>query len=225
MRKKYIKLLRKEGISRWNDKMFLAHRTPYKGIAGLVERARINKVISYSKITKADNVLEVGCEAGNLIMSLPVAQKKVGLDISKKALNKIRIESKKVGMNITTVYGDLMKKLPFKKGDFSVIICSETLEHVLDPQMALRNISAICDYNTRIIITVPNEKPKLVIKKILLKIGIIKWLLPNIETGRSEWHLQIFSRKIILRLFCKYFTVCKIGSIFGLHTILLGKKK
>lgn len=205
--------------------MFISHPTPYKGIAGFIERIRIKKVISYSKIRKDDRVLEIGCEAGNLIMSLPIAKKKVGLDISKEALNTIRKESRKRGINITTIHGDLMSKLPFKKGDFSVIVCSETLEHVINPDRALKNICEICDENTRVIVTVPNEKPKLFMKKVLSKLRIMEWLFPNIETGRSEWHLQIFSKKKILSLFSKYFTVNKIGSILGLHVILLGKKK
>lgn len=216
---------KEKGTPGWNDKMFFMHPTPYKGIAGFIERARINRVISYSKIKINDKVLEVGCEAGNLIMSLPKAKKKVGLDISKEALNKIRKESRKRGISITTIHGDLMNKLPFKKGDFSVIVCSETLEHIINPDRALKNICEICDKNTRVIVTVPNEKPKLFIKKILSKLGIIEWLFPSIETGRSEWHLQIFSKKKILRLFKKYFKVQKIGSILGLHIIFLGKKK
>lgn len=212
-------------IDKWNDLMFSKHPTPYTGFAGLVEKVRIWKIVSYANVSSNDTVLEVGCEAGNLITSLPKAKSLTGFDISADALKEAKKKAKAKDKKIKFVQGDALKKLPFKKGDFSLIICSETLEHVLDPSKAIAQIRRICDKNTRVVVTVPNEIPKLKIKRFLKQLKIMDLIMPGIEDKQSEWHLHAFSRKMILRMLKNEFNVQKTGSIIGLHVIVLATPK
>lgn len=223
MSKKYKNI--KIGSSKWNDQMYEKHPTPYHGLAGIIEKLRVKKVISFAKPKKSDSILELGCESGSLLMSFPNIRKMVGLDISNKALEEAKYKTLKLNKNINYVYGDFMKKLQFKKGEFSIIICSEALEHVLNPEKAIRNIYEICNSKTRVIITVPDEAFKISIKNLLNEMGLLKILLPGIEKNQSEWHLHAFSKEQIIKIFSKYFKIAKLGSVLGLHIVIEGEKK
>jgi SAM-dependent methyltransferase len=48
-----------------------------------------------------------------------------------------------------------LEALPFRPESFDAILCSQTLEHVPEPQHALREMSAVLKPNGRLILTVP----------------------------------------------------------------------
>lgn len=207
-------------IDKWNDKMFVKHSTPYDGLAGVVEKYRIHKVREYAKLKPTDKILEIGCEAGNLLSSLKGAKSRVGFDISRKALAQAQIKAEELGIKIRWVQGDATRKLPFRRGQFSVIVCSETLEHVLNPEKVVANIASLSNMDTRVIMTVPNERPKLLVKKLLSRLGIFRWILPGIESRQSEWHLHAFTHELLKKLVRKHFKIIKAGNILGLHEIV-----
>lgn len=213
------------GSSKWNDKMYEKQPTPYSGLAGAIEKLRVKRIISYVKPKRTDAILELGCESGYLLTSFPTVKRMVGLDISNKALEEAKDRSQKLNKTINFVYGDFTKKLKYAKGEFSVIVCSEALEHVLEPEKAIKNICELCDSKTRVVVTVPIEAYKITIKNLLNKVGLMKILFPGIEKSQSEWHLQAFSKEQIVNLFGKYFKIIKLESILGLHTIIEGRKK
>ncbi len=206
-------------IAEWNDRMFEEHPTPYFGLAGIVERARISAIRRLADITPADAVLEIGCEAGNLLLALPEAGRTVGFDISRKALEAAGKAFDEAGREATFVWGNGEEPLPFKPGEFSVIICSEMLEHVEEPRAVLEQIYKIATPATRIVLTVPYERPKLVIKKMLTATGLFRLLLPGIEEGLSEWHLQEFSKERLLEEMEGLFKPLSAKTLLGLHVI------
>lgn len=220
-----MKLKYNAGTPMWNNDMFNKHRTPYNGLAGMVERLRVLRIKKLLKLSKEDTVLELGCESGYLLTSLPKTNKMVGFDISDVALGELSKNLKAKKMGIITMKGDLMDKLPFKKGQFKVIICSETLEHTINPSKAIKNIFDISDVHTRLIISVPNEKVKVVIKKWLQYLKIMDILTPGIEHNKSEWHLHSFSRNKVTKMLIKYFKIIRSESVLGLHTIIEARVK
>ena len=58
--------------------MYQMHPTPYSGLAGMIERARSRKVLEFAQINPDDAVLELGCEAGNLLINVPLCRRIVG---------------------------------------------------------------------------------------------------------------------------------------------------
>ncbi len=206
-------------LAEWNDRMFEKHPTPYYGLAGFVERARLSAINRVAAIKPDDTVLEIGCEAGNLLLALPRPTRLVGFDISKKALRAAGQAFKAVGKSAEFVHGNAEEPLPFAPGEFSVIICSEMLEHVIDPRRVLEQIHAISSPDTRIVLTVPYEKPKLIIKRILTATGLFKLILPGIEDGLSEWHLQEFSKEKLLAEIEGLFTPHYAKTLMGLHVV------
>lgn len=218
----------RRGSSKWNDMMFIKHATPYNGIAGIIEKYRvqqITKIIQKNLKHKNFTLLEVGCEAGNLLRYISKGFPEstlVGMDISEKALEKAKkVLSQKVKL-IKCDIRDQNLKLPIKKVDF--LICSETLEHIPEVDKAIDGLARIADNKTTVIITVPSEKLKNLIKLILNKLKIFDLFFKGIEKDFSEWHLHNFSKKSILKLLSEKLKIIKCKKILFLHHIIIAQK-
>jgi 2-polyprenyl-3-methyl-5-hydroxy-6-metoxy-1,4-benzoquinol methylase len=180
--------------AQWHNRMYEKHPTPFaNGVAGIIQRARVRAVCALAKIRPDDTVLEVGCEAGRLMAALPRCRRLVGVDISDRALADARRLLVSRDKEAEWRQVDAENGLPFSKGEFSVIVCSEMLEHVGRPDVVLRNIHALCTPTTRLVITVPIEAPKVRIKSMLHRLRLLNILFPGIEPARSEWHRHEFS--------------------------------
>ena len=211
-------------ILEWNDEMYTKHPTPYAGLAGVVERMRVRKICSIADINPTDTVLEVGCEAGNLIARLPECNRLVGVDLSEVALHDAERRFRTIGRTAQFLLCDATERLPFSRGEFSVIICSEMLEHVYEPNKVIENILNLSEPATRIILSVPNEEPKLRLKRLLSRTGVMRFILPGIELGQSEWHVQSYSRSSFMALLSDRMTVVSLDAVLGLHFIALCKR-
>ena len=216
-----------EHLVRWNDEMFAAYPTPYNnGIAGWIQKARVATVIRLADIRPEDSVLELGCESGGLILNLPDCRRRIGVDISGQALKQAeKIATQRALKNIQFKQLDAQKPIPFETGSFDVIIASELLEHVHQPRKVIENIYALSNTDTRVVVTVPMEKTKLVVKKILKKLGIMGLLFPGIEPEASQWHLQHFSKKMLLQMVDELFRIVKAKNVWSCHYAVLMHKK
>ncbi len=218
------------GSSAWNDQMFGRHPTPYTGIAGMVEKYRVQRVLRVIKDhhrQKGDlTVIEIGCEAGNLLKQVKEAfpsARVIGMDISGDALEQAR---KALGSRVELVTLDLAAddpKLPVDKIDY--LICSETLEHISNAEKAVANLAKMADEKTLVIITVPDEKIKNIIKRMLSKLKVFKFFFREIEEGFSEWHLHDFSKDDILKLLSRHFRVLKYERLLFLHQLIVAQKR
>ncbi len=205
----------------WNNQMYHKHPTPYRGIAGLIEWARVRTVLKFAHIEPDDTVLEIGCEAGNLLAHCPNAKRIVGVDISSSALQDAYHLLKANNRPADFFQLDAQMPLPFSKGEFSVIICSEVLEHVNNPRNVLKNIYRISNADSRIIFSIPTEATKIFIKKVLRQLRIFHVLFPGIEEEQSEWHLHAFSKNKLLSLNHDLFQINKSTVVWFNHYIAL----
>lgn len=83
----------------------------------------------------SEKILDVGCSSGVLTAQIAKAlprSKVTGLDSYDKAI----IFAKSKYPNVSFITADA-HKLPFKNNSFDLVICTETLEHVIDPKGAL----------------------------------------------------------------------------------------
>ncbi|MDW3647507.1 MAG: class I SAM-dependent methyltransferase [Bacteroidia bacterium] len=216
------------GSREWNNEMFLSHPTPYTGIAGWIERRRLQRIIEairqYCPNSELE-IVELGCEAGNLMVALhqafPDAQL-VGADISDYALT--IAQDKLPEDSCRWILADICLPIPYyAKAD--VIICSETLEHIPDYRKALDQIEKLLDEESLLILTVPLEGLKNQIKKILKKLGLMKVFFPGIESGFSDWHVQDFKSESFKAEMEERFELLEYEQIMGLHQIVVAKKK
>jgi len=216
------------GSKTWNNEMYEKHATPYNGIAGFIQRKRLEKIAKYIQKfnqKKVNTVLEIGCEEGNLLNYLSskfVGWKFFGCDISSKAI----AEGKKwLPSSIELSEHDITTGPFVNDQELDFIVCSETLEHIPDAVAAINGIYNSTGENSTVIITVPIERYKNNIKKWLVRLGIFNLFFKGIEESLSEWHVQDFSKEEILNLLKPYFEVVAYDTIWWMHQLIVLKRK
>jgi ubiquinone/menaquinone biosynthesis C-methylase UbiE len=215
------------GSPGWNDKMFQRHPTPYGGIAGWIERQRLSAIIraiTQRGVAKDATILEVGCEAGNLLKAVhqafPAAQL-IGMDISAAALDQAK--AKLADAPVRFIQHDMTLPIMLNERP-RVVICSETLEHVPDYKTAVAQLAKLGNTDTIFIITVPLERLKNTVKNALNRLGLFDLFFRGIEKGMSEWHINDFSKQDFLTLLEPYFEVKHYQQLLGLHQIAVCKR-
>jgi ubiquinone/menaquinone biosynthesis C-methylase UbiE len=212
--KEFSTRIKPEEFREWNDKMvkkydpdaFHHHPNP---VVRFIEGKRVKAILTLIHDSKEDRILEVGCGAGNILEKAP-GGKLLGVDISALILTKAK---QKLSQKVSLFQADALN-LPFKDQVFQQIICSEVLEHLIDPSVSLKEIARILDPHGIAIISVPNELWINRIKRILLRLGMFDWLLHRGEGyGKmpermdDEWHLHALPLNEWLSLFKNFFRV------------------
>ncbi len=209
-------------LASWNDRMYEAHPTPYeRGLAGLVEAKRARAVLELADIRPSDAVLEVGCEAGRLLAQVPPARRVAGADISRRALEDAASRFEQMGRAVELFQVDALQGLPFSRGEFDVILCSEMLEHVEHPEIVLEHLHSLATRQTRVVVSVPIEAPKLLLKGMLQRLGLLGRLFPRIEPGQSEWHVHAFSGAMLRRVTAARFATVARRRVLFAHEVAL----
>ena len=132
------------------------------------------KVLSYlsPEMYKHKKVVDLGGRYGYIIDNLHGTQQKVNLDINKKYLQNSRTPNK---VQATLHF------LPFKNHVFDLGIFTEVIEHLNNPQKAIREICRVCH---NLILTTPNNSPY---RKLLWKIRNKKLSSPD---HKQEYSIQ-----------------------------------
>jgi dolichol-phosphate mannosyltransferase len=125
------------------------------------QRTRHRIIMSY--VEKGGSILDIGCGSSRIIQQLPGA---VGLDIMLKKLRYLR------GRGVRLARADI-NSLPFKAESFSLVICSQVIEHVPPAPEIYAEISRVMQDGGILIIGTP-------------------------DYGRVSWHvLEYFYQKIL----------------------------
>ena len=96
------------------------------------------------------SVLDVGCGEGYLLRKAARrASLALGVDVAESRLRATR------GGPIELAVADA-QRLPFADASFDRIICTETLEHVADAQLALREVARVLRPGGRLAVSVPH---------------------------------------------------------------------
>lgn len=120
---------------------------------GFYERL-IDLLITHGVDYEQKRVADIGCGTGGLLKAVDArAQTKsiTGFEYSEKALEIARSQVSSVEF----CYFDIYEGTPRQ---FDVIFCIEVLEHLLHPDVALRNITAMLADRGVLLITVPNGR-------------------------------------------------------------------
>jgi len=101
-------------------------------------------------LTPGSKVLDMGCGDGVLCSLLSEELKCTvhGADFSRVALERVKERG------FPTVRVDIEKPLPFDDDSFDYVVCSEVLEHIFDPQAALKEMARVASRS--VVVTVPN---------------------------------------------------------------------
>jgi ubiquinone/menaquinone biosynthesis C-methylase UbiE len=153
----------------------------------LVERMRLDRTAR--ALGSEGAVLDLGCGAGNLLERLE-GSRLVGVDLSDTMLAQAR---KRLGgrANVELVKANA-EALPFPDAAFGRVVCSEVLEHVLDPKKVVAEIRRVCSPRARVVFTVPNEGLINATKRIVIALGLKRAIAgeyPMSDDMLDAWHL------------------------------------
>lgn len=110
-------------------------------------------LIELSQPLKPFSILDAGCGEGitlNKLINNGIGEKLEGVEPLKLAIKL----SKKVNPNLKIIQGDIYS-LPYKKNSFDLVICTEVLEHLTNPEDALDELKRVS--KKYLLISVPNE--------------------------------------------------------------------
>lgn len=148
------------------------------------------------KLLKKSKILDIGCGENKIVPNA------IGLDVYPyKGVNKI---------------GNA-EKLPFKNESFDTVTMLEVIEHLKNPERALKEIHRVLKKGGQVIISTPN---------VTLSWKIVWWIWSH--TFGRKWlnlHINEFNEEKIIELFSKYFEIKSIKKINIWILILEGKKK
>ncbi|SVB54956.1 uncharacterized protein METZ01_LOCUS207810, partial [marine metagenome] len=135
-------------ISRWRQPGQHAHNRRYQKLANIVGED-LERRTQNSRL-----ILDIGCGDGFLFTHLAEGAhgaELYGMDLSHRRL----IITKKRKFPVRLLDGNA-EYLPFGEATFDVVICTEALEHLIDPSAAIQEIRRILKPGGLLILTVPS---------------------------------------------------------------------
>jgi SAM-dependent methyltransferase len=204
----------------WNDAMvekydveqFHNHPSP---LIRYIERKRVRRILALLAVRPGDRVLEIGCGAGNILAQIPSARR-FGIDLAESLLAKAARRLMKRG---GLVQGDA-EHLPFRDRAWERVYCSEVLEHIPSPGVALAEMRRIVTGGGVAVVSVPNERLINALKGMLRASGLYRILLGSRkgdyqmpERMDDEWHLHVFDLAGLLALIPPGLRVTRIEGV------------
>lgn len=208
-----IKFKSTEDFTRWNEEMTRKYDSEDYHLRSnflirWIERKRVRKIVELIDATPTDTVVEVGCGAG-LVLEKFQAGKLIGIDLSGYILHKTKTRLANRDAYLLQANAEM---LPFSNQSFRKIVCTEVIEHVVEPRNVVKELSRIATPDARIVITIPNESLIDNLKRILNVLGLSRLLLAG-KTGSkndqnaydspneaNEWHLHSFDIGLIKKV-------------------------
>ena len=126
----------------------------FRGVESIFhrKRERVMKRLMAKYSIDRDRCLDVGCGTGLILRHLPANS--IGLDISSHNLETCAHHVPTAQL----IQGDA-ENLPFVDGSFSLVICTEVLEHLPNPSQAVAEIGRCLTRDGVLIGSVPHRSP------------------------------------------------------------------
>lgn len=113
------------------------------------------------EVIRAENrhrVLDIGCGDAYLIAQIQEFCSEVrGVDPEEQAVHLANDILKKYP-TCTVVQGDCYH-LPFEDGSFDIVLLTDVIEHLKDPQACLKEIRRVLNHSGRLVVTTPKFRP------------------------------------------------------------------
>lgn len=136
---------------------YLTDKYDLRNIVGLTGRAREHEIFKALSLKQGDTLLDIGCASGRQVFqAAPDVKKAVGVDIAKHFIDAGNSFTREHGVSNTEFVHVDAEKLPFPDNSFTKIICSEVVEHLVDPEVLLSEIRRVLAPQGVVVFTVPN---------------------------------------------------------------------
>lgn len=176
------------------------YETKYDYIKDLkINWKRMNRWLEWIDGYYGDNLkmLDIACGVGR---TSKWAKKRnilwMGIELSKKA-----IDFGEKAFHCKIEYGEA-ENLPYPQNYFDYVICLGSLEHMGNPDLALKEINRACKKNSRIVILVPNRIP------------ILDWLHFNYGT-EQEYEVKRTKKEWLTMLYSNFIKVHRVRRDYG----------
>jgi ubiquinone/menaquinone biosynthesis C-methylase UbiE len=116
----------------------------------------IRRVLALAGDLMGLKVLDVGCGKGELLREIQTRYANVELHGVDFSTGRLREASERIGSKAILLEADIQEALPFPEAFFDRILCTETLEHLKDPERCLQQIGRLLKSDGRAILTLPN---------------------------------------------------------------------
>ncbi|WP_258179753.1 class I SAM-dependent methyltransferase, partial [Yersinia pseudotuberculosis] len=156
-------------------------------------------------VNKAEpvDIHEIGCGEGHWVLTWNDMGLQVrGSDFSKYIIELANKNAKKRGVVTDLFEQKSIYELEKGKDDADLIVCCEVLEHLEDPNAALKMLQSIV--GRHLIVSVPREPLWCVLNLVRGKY-IRSW-------GNTPGHLQHWSKKTFIQLVSEYFDIVEVKS-------------
>ncbi|MFC1517778.1 class I SAM-dependent methyltransferase [Candidatus Margulisiibacteriota bacterium] len=210
------KICSKDAFVRWNEDMTRIYDTEkfYNDSNFIIkhfETCRKKAIIKCLDHKKNEKILDIGCGPGEILLELR-AGKSTGIDLSMSMVRRAR-ERLRSKANILHMDAEHMA---FANGSFDKIVCTETLEHVLNPYNVIKEISRILKPQGILVLTIPNEGLINAFKKSIYYLRIDG--LFNKKDGyslrqKNDWHLWEYSKADIRNMFANEYELLAVSAI------------
>jgi 2-polyprenyl-3-methyl-5-hydroxy-6-metoxy-1,4-benzoquinol methylase len=168
-----------------------------------VEQRRLAIIRDFMGDVSGLDVLEVGSGGGHVLEMFPAARL-TALDVSDVYLDLVR--RRLAGYDVRFVKGEV-EKSGLAPESFDRIICTEVLEHVVDPDSVLAAIARLLRPTGVAVVTVPND-PLIERVKGVLRRAPLRWLVGDrIEWGGEDYHLHRWTPSEFERLLSRHLHV------------------
>ena len=148
---------------------------------------RVREIVKELIRNNRCKVLDVGCGDGSLLEPFCKSQECYGVDVSEVQLKKAQMKG------IRTCRIDLeSERLPFANDFFDLVICSETIEHLLDADNLLQEIHRTVRLGGTFILTFPNVN-----QPISWLMQILFDLPPRYSARYKSPHVRDYTLRII----------------------------
>ena len=148
---------------------------------------RVREIVKELIRNNRCKVLDAGCGDGSLLEPLCKSQECYGVDVSEAQLKKAQTKG------IKTFRLDLeSERLPFADDFFDLVICSETIEHLLDADNLLQEIHRTVRLGGTFILTFPNVN-----QPISWLMQILFDLPPRYSARYKSPHVRDYTLRII----------------------------
>jgi SAM-dependent methyltransferase len=224
---------------RWNEEMSRKYDSESYHLRSnflirWIERRRLRAILDFLQAGPADLVVEVGCGAGVVLEQIP-AGRVWGMDLSGYILQKTR---RRLAHRPAQLLQGNAEKLPFAGDSLHKVVCTEVIEHVLEPARVAQEMARVATADGCIIITIPNEALIDGAKGVIRRLGLARWLLAgNAGEGEAydspdeanEWHLHSFNLALLRKVTADWLTIRQVRAIpfafLPLRYVVLCQKK
>jgi 2-polyprenyl-3-methyl-5-hydroxy-6-metoxy-1,4-benzoquinol methylase len=169
----------------------------------VVERRRLAIIREFVGGARGLEIAEVGSGGGHVLRIFP-SSRLTAIDVSAVYIEIARRNL--AGYDVRFIKGEV-DKLELPEESFDRVICTEVLEHVVDPDAVLAAMSRLVRPDGLIVVTIPNDPLILRVKK-LVRYTPLRWLLGDrVEWGGDTYHLHRWTPAEFERVLTRHFRI------------------